>query len=129
MDIDVAAGIKLAKTQVVNFVMIGLGVAAPDLLMARSTRVSAERIKNYREEHGGKVVNSGRCWFEDETLVFWCEKSPAMGLENHLRKLVLRDAHMLYTVQLRHGAANSKPRKPAIEDVKEESPAEPMDEE
>jgi hypothetical protein len=128
MDIDLAVGIKQARTHVINFVMIGKGLAEPHILMAKSSRVSPERIKDYREANGGKVVNRGRCWFEDETLVFYCEMSAAMGLDRHLRALILRESHMLYTVEIRSGAANAKPRKPEIEGV-EESPGEQTDEE
>ncbi len=115
MDIDLATGVKQARTQVVNFVMVGKGIAEPHVFMARGSRVSPERVKDYREANGGKVVNRGRCWFEDETLVFWCEMSPAMGLDRHLRNMILKEAHMLYTVELRTGAANAKPRKPGVE--------------
>jgi hypothetical protein len=119
MDIDLGVGIKLARTHVVNYVMIGMGLAEPHLLMARGSRVSPERIKDYREKHGGKIVNRGRCWFEEETFVFHCEMPTAMGLDRHLREMILRESHMLYTVELREGAENAKPRKPGIEGVEE----------
>jgi hypothetical protein len=115
MEIELAVGVKLARTHVVNFVMVGKGLAEPHVLMAKGSRVSPERIKACREANGGKVVNRGRCWFEDETLVFWCEMSPLMGLDRHLRDMVLHQSHMLYTVEIRTGAANAKPRKPGIE--------------
>jgi hypothetical protein len=124
MDMELTAAIKQAKTRRVNFVMIGKGMDAPTLLLARGSRISPERIKELREETGGKIVNRGQCWFEEDTIVFHCEKKPSWNLVDHLRKMILRETSMLVRVELRTGSA--KPKAKPQEGEEETEVQEPM---
>lgn len=89
---QLAAMIKLAQTQEMQFVAVKGGGAAK-LLMAKS-KVPPKDVAEAMEHTNGKIIARGRCVAEDGTLMFECDKPPPGTLAAVLRNAIKEEAKL-----------------------------------
>src|SRR5579871_3063930 len=105
-DAELAAALKHAKTATADspskFVLVMKGGTDGGLIISKQ-KIPPGNIVAVKKSTGGSAVIKGVCFGEDGKLVFEIAKDPAATMAAALKKIIQRDANLIYTVICRKG--------------------------
>ncbi len=103
VDKDLATALKRAKTTPMFFALVVKGGSSGALVVTKE-KPPAGAIADAKQKSGGTAVIKGRCFGEDDKLVFETPKVPAPNWEKIVKQLAKDEAGLMIHPEFRLGA-------------------------
>jgi hypothetical protein len=103
IDAKLLAALKLARRMPMNFAFVAKGPNQGKLLVSKK-RLTASEVAAARKAAGGGKVFRGRCFGEDNKLIFELPKEPPTTLHKQLRNIITHAAGLILRVEARLAA-------------------------